>query len=170
MKNLLILFSIAFLFCGCTTIPTVESMTNLGLSSGYTASIVLNTQTKMTPDTRSAVVSIISEVEKYTPETNSTYTATWTPIAQTYITNLISNQKINQMVGDNVLMYFGYITHLLDAYIETKGIRQQTELSNAFIHGFCSSFLMNFKGANTLKTSSQHIDDFTYEILNKNIN
>ena len=68
------------------------------------------------------------------------------------------------------MSYFGYITNLIDVYIETKGIRQQTELTNAFIQGFCSSFLINFRVNAPLKSSNrQNIDNFTYEFLMKKI-
>lgn len=170
MKNCILttLTIIIAFFTGCKTMPTVESMTNLGLTSGYTASIVLNTQTKMDVQTRTTITTIVTEVQKFTPETNSTYTVAWTPIAQKYVNQLVAEQKITQMVGNNVMVYFGYITNLLDLYIEKKGIREYQELVDAFIHGFCDSFLMNFRSIALKASSKTEIDEFTYETLMKN--
>jgi len=149
---------------GCKTVPSVDEMTTLGKVSGYTAAYVLNKQVKVDDTTRNAIIDIMNEAEKYIPGTNETFASTWTPIAEKYL-NEIKDKDGNPLpeaTKARVLKDFNYLVGLLDSYIEKKGIKQYQELTDAFIHSFCDSFLTNFKPANGFSVSTQELDEYTY--------
>lgn len=167
--KLITIMTSMYVLCGCNTTPTIESMTKLGTLSGYTASVVLNTQLKMEQNVRSTIISVVSTVEKITPGTNSTYQSTWTPIAQEYIETLVKDNKIPSEVGSTVLLYFGYLVDLVDSYIDEKDVRNYRDLTDAFIHGFCNAFTTNFKSEFIMKSAQEtKMDEFTCKTLMRN--
>ena len=154
---------------GCSTLPTADQMTSLGKASGYTAAYVLNTHVTLDTTARDAICNIVGGVEKIVPETNSTYAATWTPVAKKYLDGFKdkSGNALPDATKDLVLTNFNYLVGLIDKYVDKKGVRQYTDLTDAFIHSFCDTFLANFKKSETVSAGvkKQDLDEFTYATM-----
>lgn len=173
MKKLLstIMLASAVVLAGCNKEPTVEQMTELGTASGYTAAYVLDKQVKVEAEVRNGIIDVMNEVQKFIPQTNETYTAAWTPVVKSFLDTLKDKdgKPLPEATKEYILKDFGYVTSLLDQWIDKKGIRTEKNLTDAFVNAFFDSFLTNFKPANLMgaaKRDEEHkIDKLTEEIL-----
>jgi len=155
---------------GCKTVWTTDESYKVGSAVGYTTAYVLNNQAKLDNDTRNAIIKITTEVQKYVPGSNETFTTAWTPIVNSYLDKLVADGKLTVKQAERVKKDFCYITTLLDSYVEKKGIKPYQDCVNAFIDGFITKFLDNFKPVNVsgvlcTSTKSAELDAVTYEYL-----
>lgn len=165
MKNILITLLLGTILCGCKTIPTPEKITNIGNLSGYTTAVLINNNTNITETTLLTIVDIVRKVKNITPETNSTLTITWTPIANDYINKMISENKVTGVEGELINKYFNTIVSLIDVYIDKKKIREHQDLINLFVHSYCNSFIENVKIKKLISFKKEELDEFTIKFF-----
>jgi hypothetical protein len=165
MKNILITLLLGTILCGCKTIPTPEKITNIGNLSGYTTAVLINNNTNITETTLLTIVDIVRKVKNITPETNSTFTISWTPIANDYINKMISENKVTDVEGELIKKYFNTIVSLIDVYIDKKKIREHQDLINLFVHSYCNSFIENVKVKKLITFKKEELDEFTIEFF-----
>lgn len=139
---------IGCLLTGCTSLPTVEQMEKTAYTVGVTTGYVAN-ETKMSNDTKNAVINIIGEVAKCTPDTNETFTVAWTPIATAYANKLLEEGKIDEGQKTLILGAFKVACTGLDYLFDVRypKAREYTELVSAAVKGFSEGFLNVFKPA-----------------------
>lgn len=158
----MLLFMVGFMLTGCKSVPTAENMNKIGNLAGYTAAMLINNSTNINDSVKTTIVKIVQKVEMIVPETNSTYTATWTPIADKYIDEMVSNLAITQNMANNLKTTFNKVVVLVDSYIDKKNIRQYQDLMDSFVGGFCNGLKNNIK----TKTLSNQRRDLDYFVLN----
>lgn len=166
MKNIIIITLIlGIILCGCKSIPTPEKITNIGNLSGHTTAVLLNNNTNITETSLLTIVDVVKKVKDITPETNSTFTLTWTPIANNYIDKMIVESEVNNIDGELIKKYFNTIVNLIDVYIDKKKIREHQNLINLFVHSYCNSFIENVKIKNFTTFKKEELDEFTIKFF-----
>jgi hypothetical protein len=151
---------------GCKNIPTEENITKIGQMSGYTTAIILNSNTNINTQTIKHITDIINLTRTIIPNSNSTFTVTWMPLAKQHITSLVEKSKLSQNEGNLVVEYFGKIVSLIDVYIETKNIKQHQNLISLFISNFSDMFIRNINTTNKLLSIREtELDKFTIDFF-----
>lgn len=150
------LFKSVAVFCaacamvvGCDfikTLPTDEQMTNAAKAIGTAAGLVANA-VDIDATARVVVVDIVSKVESSVPETNQTFAAAWTPIAQQHVAKLVEDKKLDAAQGQLVVMAFTTAVDGIDYVFDVRypEAKQHKNLVSAATHGFCTGFLSAFK-------------------------
>jgi len=167
-KILTVIGMLAMATCiGCKTTWTTDESYKVGSAVGYTTAYVLNNQTKVDDTTRGIIINVMTEVQKYVPGTNETFYAKWTPIANKYLDELVEKKDLTEKQAERVKKDFGYVVSLLDTYVEKKGIKPYQDCIDAFVNGFCTKFLENFKTTTGFcaNTEEENIDQYAYGYL-----
>lgn len=159
-------------FTGCKSIPTMENMYAMSYTIGAAAGMVAN-ETGIDEDARDAVVGIVGVVSRCTPETNQTFEAAWTPIAQEHADRLVADGKIDAAQSALVMSAFSLVVKGIDYIFDVRypKARQYRELVAAAVDGFSNGFLIVFKPADqTAKSPGSRIcyDVEAYEHLQGN--
>ena len=174
MKKVLasIIAGIMMVAIGCKSLPTTNQMSLLGTASGKTTAYIMNKQVNPTVEVRNGIIDVMNEVQKYIPATNETYTAKWTPIAENFLKSLKDKEgnPLPEATVARIVKDFSYVTTLLDKWVDKKGIRQYTELTDAFTNAFFDAFLTDFKPANSVGFSAAapfKCEELTEELLSE---
>lgn len=150
----------AVVFTGCKSAPTVDTMYSTSYAIGVSVALVMN-QTKIGDEDRNAIIGIINDVNQSVPETNSTFAASWTPIAQKHVDQLIADGKLDDAKGQIVMKLFCAGVKTLDyvVYKRYPVVGKNVELLESTTHGFCAGLLEYYKPANTLSVSPMTVKD-----------
>lgn len=162
----------ALIVAGCATMPTVDKMFGISRAIGYSAGIVTN-EIKMDNTVRNQIIAIWTEVAACIPETNQTFAAAWTPIAQRHTDELVKQGKIDANQATLIMLGFNAAVAGLDyVFIRFPEAKQYKDLTVAAIDGFNEGFLAVFKPINTLSAGRSskecaysNYDEDAYEYL-----
>lgn len=151
---------------GCKSTPTVDTMYSSSYAIGVSAALVMN-QTKISDTDRNTIIEIINDVSASVPETNTTFTASWTPIAQKHVDQLIADGKLEDAQGKIIMSLFGAGVKTLDyvVYKRYPVVGQNIELLESTTHGFCDGLLAYYKPANAVSVGPKTVKDeeaYTY--------
>ena len=144
----------ALFVAGCTTIPSVEKMFTISRAVGYAAGMVTN-EIKMDNTVRNQVIAIWTEVAVCIPETNQTFEAAWTPIAQRHVDELVKEEKIDASQAVLIMLAFKAAVNGVDyIFVRFPKAKDYKELTVAALDGFNEGFLMVFKPVNSFAVSA----------------
>lgn len=167
------LTALAVTIVGCKQVPTPESLEATSKAVGVAAAMVAN-KTSIDDASRNAVIDIMNEVETCIPETNQTFEAAWTPIAERHVKKLLDDGKITEAQQKLILGAFSVAIKGIDYIVTVRypKVHEYQELVEAASHGFCDGFLSTFKPANTVSANATKIepDKEAYEYLLATIN
>lgn len=160
-------------FTGCinTTLPSADVLYTTSYSVGKAASSVLQ-KTSLDDKNKSIIIDIAKIVSTTFPTTNSTFEATWTPIATNNINKLVENKTITDVESKLLLTVFTKIIRTLDYIIEKRypTVGQNIELIEAIAHGFTSGLLNSTKtNINIMSQTSDVYDKEAYDYLIKSL-
>lgn len=160
---------------GCKIPPSAEAMYNIATSVGYSAGLIVN-QLDMPNQDRNAMIDIVNEVVYVVPETNQTFEAAWTPIADRHVAVLIDEGKIDATQGNIILLGFSALTKgidwLFDKFPRAKNTK---DLVVAVIDGGTTGFLqvvhpVNFAAASVRGVDYEHRKNRdAYQYLRKEV-
>lgn len=163
MKKLIVgaIASMMAVATGCKSVPTDSQMFTTAYAVGAAAGLVAD-MTKIDDTSRNAIIDIMNEVESCVPETNQTFTAAWTPIAERHIAKLIEEGKLDLGQGILVAKTFNVAVNGIDYLFEVRfpKAKQYQDIVSAATHGFCGGFLATFKPANNMMS----ISNVTYDV------
>lgn len=154
---------------GCKTIPSIDQVFSTAYAVGVASGLIAN-NTKLDDESRNAVVDIMGKVEMCVPETNQTFKAAWTPIAEAHTQQLFDEGKIDKDQQALIMAAFNAAVMGIDYLTSVRypQVRQYTDLTEAGVHGFCTGFLTQFKPANATATGTKcTYDQEAYEYLLK---
>lgn len=151
---------------GCKTTPTVDTMYSTSYAIGVSAALVMN-QTKINDTDRNIIIDIVNTVNSSVPSTNTTFTTSWTPIAQQHVDELVANGKIDASEGSIIMSLFAAGVKTLDyvVYKRYPVVGQNVELLESTTHGFCTGLLTYYKPADSLSVGPAVVKDeeaYTY--------
>lgn len=128
--------------CTSTTLPSADVLYTTSYSVGKAAAFVLK-KTSLDDKDKSIIIDIAKTVSTSLPKTNSTFEATWTPIAADKLAKLVENQTIIDTESQLILSIFTNVVKTLDYIIEKRypTVGQNIELLEAVTHGFTTGFL-----------------------------
>ena len=136
---------------GCKSLPSAEELSKKSYTAGVAAAKVAEIVAKnaLDADTRAVVTGIVTQVDKVVPQTNVTFEAAWTPIAEEYIAKYAAEKKLSDLQKAAAMAAFSISIKGIDYLINVKypKIREYQELVEATTHGFCGGFLAEFKAA-----------------------
>jgi len=168
MKKLIIgmVAALVAVVTGCKSVPTDSQMYTTSYAVGTAAGLVAN-MTKIDDTSRNAVIDIMNEVAVCIPETNQTFTAAWTPIANAHIAKLVEAGKIDAGQGVLIAKTFNVAVNGIDYLFNVRypKARQYQDLVSAATHGFCDGFLTTFKPVNSMSAVPVQIDEQAFEYL-----
>lgn len=175
-KSLLLFFGFAIAaIIGCKITPSAETMYNIATSVGYSAGLIVN-QLDMPNQDRNAMIDIVNEVIYVVPETNQTFEAAWTPIADRHVAVLIDEGKIDATQGNIILLGFSALTKGIDwLFDKYPKARNTKDLVVAVIDGGATGFLqvvhpVNFAAASACGISyDQRKNREAYQYLRKEV-
>lgn len=167
-KLLLALLTTLVLLVGCSTIPTQQSMFSIAQSIGYSSAMIAN-ETSIDDKSREAILNILNIVTTVVPTTNSTFNATWVPVAQMHASNMVAEGKLTTqqatLVVSGVTVIAMGVDYMFTVYPEAK---EYQELTAAAIDGFASGFTTVFiKKTTAPRTMYIPYDEKAYEALKK---
>lgn len=130
-------------FVGCKSVPSAEQMYTVSHMIGASAGLVADNMDTNVHATVEEIVKIVAEV---TPETNQTFEAAWTPIAQKHVDELVEAGKLTKDQGTLVMSSFVVVVKGIDYVFENRypEARQYKELVASAINGFTKGFLATF--------------------------
>lgn len=156
---------------GCTSLPTNDTMYSTTCAIGVATGMVTN-GTKIDDASRNAICDIMNEVSQCIPETNQTFSAAWTPIANAHTDKLIADGKLTAEQGVLVMKAFDLVVSGIDYIFEVRfqKAKQYKGLVSAAVDGFTDGFLSVFKPVNGELASGRSVtfDADAYEWLTKN--
>lgn len=157
MNKLLVIIGAAVtaVFTGCKSVPTTDGMYTTANAIGVSAGMVANLS-KIDDQSRNVVVDIINEVDQCIPQTNQTFEAAWTPVAEAHTAKLIEDGKITKEQAVLILKAFNLAVCGIDYLFDVRypKARQYQDLVEAAVHGFTDGFLTVFKPVNTFGASN----------------
>lgn len=163
--------AVVTVFTGCKSIPSADAMYSTSYAIGYAAGAIAN-ECKISDKDRNVVVDIVNIVTSCVPETNQTFEAAWTPIAQAHVDKLVAEGKISANEGVLIMGAFGVVVKSLDYIFEVRypKAKQYKDLVVAAIDGASAGFLRVFKPANAALSvpSKPQYDIEAYNWLKKN--
>ena len=173
MKKLVlsIMAIVALVFTGCKTVPSEETLYSTSYAIGVSAALVMN-QMKISDEDRNVITEIVKLVDEAVPQTNTTFTAAWTPIASEYVGKLVADGKIDPTQGQLILSAFTTASGTLDYVVFKRYPKIGTDVKyvSAVTHGFCTGLLTYFKPANTTAVSRDVVYDAeAYELMQKKL-
>lgn len=135
-------------FVGCQSVPSAEQMYTVSHMIGASAGLVADNMDTNVHSTVEEIVKIVAEV---TPETNQTFEAAWTPIAQKHVDELVEAGKLTKEQGTLVMSSFVVVVKGIDYVFENRypEARQYKELVASAINGFTKGFLATFNSGST---------------------
>lgn len=166
--------AIASAVIGCATIPTIDKMFNISRAIGYSAGLVAN-EIKMDAKVRNNVIDIWTKVSVCIPETNQTFAAAWTPIAQKHTDELVKKGKIDASQATLIMLGFKAAVAGLDyVFIRYPEAKLYKDLTVAAVDGFNEGFLATFKPVNMLGSGKsdayEGYDREAYDYLKSAVN
>lgn len=146
MKKLAKLFmiaavsAVAFMFSGCKSVPSTDSMYAISSSIGKTAGLAVELS-KASQEVKDGIVKVLDIASATVPATNETFVAKWTPIIETEVQKLIDNGKVTAEEG-KVIKHAMYVAcEGIDLiFIRYPVAKQYKELVSAAVDGFCTGF------------------------------
>lgn len=162
------ILALATLFCGCASVPSVETMNAVATSIGVTSGTVCG-MTKIDDASRNAVVEIMTAVDKCVPTNGQSFASAWTPVAKEHIQKLVADKKLDE--GQAVLVEgaFGVACNGIDYLFDVRfpKAKEYKELVETAVHGFTGGFLSVFKPADAVSAQkcAANIDKEAYDYL-----
>lgn len=148
-------------FVGCDKVPSPETMSNLAGHVGIATAIAVNEFADLTPEVRNATVEVMNEVRAVIPETNQTFEAAWTPIAEAHIAKLVADGKLDEKLAPIVLIVAKAVFKGIDfAFAKYPKAYEVKEVVVAGVNGFFGGFLTWFKPANSLSVANSMKADY----------
>lgn len=143
---------------GCKTAPSEDALYATSYSIGVSSSLVLN-QTKLDDTSRNAIIDIVKKVNEAVPQTNDTFTATWTPIASEHLERLLSEEKVNLTQSKIIKTAFNAVSQTLDYIVYKRYLKVGENVSYiiAVAHGFSDGFLTNFTPVTLFTANSTYM-------------
>ena len=135
--------AVCSVFAGCKSVPSAEQMYTVSHMIGASAGLVADNMDTNVHSTVEEIVKIVAEV---TPDTNQTFEAAWTPVAQKHVDELVADGKLTEDQGTLVMTSFVVVVKGIDYVFENRypEARQYKELVTAAINGFTKGFLATF--------------------------
>jgi len=167
MKKLLVIASIATaMLTGCT--PSAEQINKTAYAIGSAAGLVAN-QVNVDASARNAVVDILGEVRTCVPEQGQTFEATWTPVIDRVISDMVSQGRITASVGTIIKPVAVIAAQAVDYMFDTRfpEAKKYEELVRAGVSGVIDGFLTVFKPANTKAGVKPEYDEEAYNYFYK---
>lgn len=122
---------------GCKSIPSNDAMYSTSYAIGVASGMVAQ-ETSLDKETSSVICDIFEIVSECTPETNLTFSSSWTPLAKTHIDKLIADGKLTKAQGVLVEKTFGVLVTGIDYIFEVRfpNAKQYKDIVSAAIKGF----------------------------------
>lgn len=122
---------------GCNSIPSSDAMYSTSYAIGVASGMVAN-ETSLDTETSAVICDILEIVSEFTPETNQTFSSSWTPLAKIHIAKLIDDGKLTEAQGVLVEKTFGVLVTGIDYIFEVRfpNAKQYKDIVSAVIKGF----------------------------------
>lgn len=171
MKKILIssscLFALMLAISGCNTVPTSENAYATSYMIGVSTGMIMN-NTDIKNEQRGEIIAILNEVKSIVPEADHSFKESWTPIAESHVSRLIDDGKINQVEGNLILTTFNTVVLGIDYLFDVRypEYRQYKDINGAAVHGFISGLLDTYREENyALQSTNKAYDKEAYEFL-----
>lgn len=171
MNKILMTFiaACAFIFSGCDKeLPSADKIETSAYTIGTSAALVANL-TKITDESRTNVIDVVTEIQKYTPVKGESLSTAWTKIVDTYIETRVNAEKMTPDQAKIVRTTINVVINSADYVVSKKwpSVVEYEDLLAAASRGICDGFLNNFKPANVTAATSLDYDKDAYDYLLK---
>jgi len=155
MKKLIMAFTLALgmIVAGCKTVPSSGTVYTLSEAVGVAAGeacILAMEQGKFDDKTRTVTLEVLDIVARVTPDTNTTFTAAWTPVVTEVVDKYIAEGKIDAFQGMMIKTAMSLVTQALDYEFDVRHPtwKQYQDVVSAAVHGVVDGFTMVIKPVN----------------------
>ncbi len=139
---LTLIATLSLILVGCKKPPTANTVNSVSYAIGVSVALVLN-QVELGATEKNAITEIVALINTATPTSNTTFTVAWAPIAENYLTKLVTEGKLAVAKKNLISSLFTKATQTLDYIVYKKypELKANVELVAAATHGFCNGFL-----------------------------
>lgn len=155
MKKILTIVCAAVMavFAGCKTVPSTSTVYALseavGVAAGKACELAMADK-HFDDNARTTTLAILNVLEETIPNTNETFTATWTPVVNELTAKFVAEGKIDATQGELIKLAMGMVTQALDYEFDVRHLKwkQYQDIVSAAVHGFAAGYTYVIKPVN----------------------